>query len=167
MEVLKTLGIEPQFILVALVGFAILLFVLMNFAFKPLVANLNARQDKIRGDLDEAQARRDEMVRLQKDYESRLAAIEDEARNQIQAAVKEAQAARDEILNRAHAEAQAIVSRGQAEVESERAKSLTESRDQIVDLATLMARRTAQENLSAAGQTNLINDAISKIGSLN
>jgi len=167
MEILKTLGIEPQFILVALVGFLILLYVLMNFAFKPLVANLNARQDKIRGDLDEAQARRDEMVRLQKDYESRLAAIEDEARDKIQAAVKEAQAARDEILNRAHAEAQAIVSRGQAEVESERAKSLTESRDQIVDLATLMARRSAQENLSAAGQTNLINDAIAKIGALN
>lgn len=164
---LETLGINPQYILVALVGFLVLLFILMKFAFGPIVRVLQARQDKIRGDLDEAQARRDEMVALQKDYEQRLAAIEDEARNKIQAAVKEAQLARDEILTRAHADAQAIVLRGQEEAASERTKALTDARNQIVDLATLMARQSAKENLSAAGHAGLIDDAISKIGSLN
>jgi F-type H+-transporting ATPase subunit b len=167
MAILETLGINPQYILVSLVGFLILLFVLMKFAFGPIVGVLQARQDKIRGDLDDAQARRDEMVALQKDYEQRLAAIEDEARDKIQAAVKEAQAARDEILTRAHADAQAIVQRGQEEAASERTKALTDARNQIVDLATLMARQSAKENLSAAGHAGLIDDAISKIGSLN
>ncbi|RYG72316.1 ATP synthase F0 subunit B [bacterium] len=166
-KILGTLGINPSYILVSLVGFLILLFVLTKFAFGPMVGVLQARQDKIRGDLDEAQARRDEMVALQKDYESRLAAIEDEARDKIQAAVKEAQAARDEILTKAHAEAQSIVERGQSEVNSERAKLLVDSRDQIVDLATLMARQSAKENLSTAGHAGLIDDAIAKIGALN
>lgn len=166
-KILGTLGINPSYILVSLVGFLILLFVLTKFAFGPMVGVLQARQDKIRGDLDEAQARRDEMVALQKDYETRLAAIEDEARDKIQAAVKEAQAARDEILTRAHTEAQAIVQRGQEEVTAERAKLLVDSRDQIVDLATLMARQSAKENLSAAGHSALIDDAITKIGVLN
>ncbi len=163
-SILETLGIEPRFILISLVGFLILLFVLSKFAFGPLVRTLQARQDKIRGDLDDAQARRDEMVALQRDYETRLATIEDEARNKIQAAVKEAQSARDEILARAHTDAQAIVLRGQEEAASERSKSLVEARNQIVDLATLMARQSARENLSAAGQTGLIDDAIAKIG---
>ncbi len=167
MELLNQLGINPRFVLIALVGFLILLYVLMNFAFKPLATTLQARQDKIRGDLDEAQASRDRMVALQRDYETRLARIEDEARDKIQAAVKEAQAARDEIVNRAHTEAQAIVQRGQEEVAAERAKALVDARNQIVDLATLMARQTAKENLSAAGQTGLIDDAITKIGALN
>jgi F-type H+-transporting ATPase subunit b len=167
MELLTQLGIDPRFVLISLVGFLVLLFVLMKFAFGPIAATLQARQDKIKGDLDEAQARRDEMVALQRDYETRLAAIEDEARDKIQAAVKEAQSARDEILTRAHADAQVIVQRGHEEIASERAKSLTEARNQIVDLATLMARRSTQENLSAAGQTNLIDDAIVKIGALN
>lgn len=165
-SILQTLGIEPRFILVSLVGFALLLWVLMKFAFGPLVATLQARQDKIVSDLDEAQQRRDEMVALQRDYENRLAAIEDEARDKIQAAVKEAQAARDEIITRAQSDAQALLQRGQAEIDAERAKSLTEARNQIVDLATLMARRSAMENLSAAGQSNLIDDAIAKFGSV-
>jgi len=166
-QILETLGIEHRFILVTLVGFLILLYVLMNYAFKPLVGVLNARQDKIRGDLDEAQASRDRMVALQRDYETRLAQIEDEARDKIQAAVKEAQAARDEIVTRAHSEAQAIVARGQEEVTAERAKALVDARNQIVDLATLMARQSAKENLSASGQASLIDDAIGKIGALN
>ena len=165
-SILQTLGIEPRFILVSLVGFALLLWVLMKFAFGPLVATLQARQDKIVSDLDDAQAKRDEMIALQRDYETRLAAIEDEARDKIQAAVKDAQAARDEIITRAQSDAQAIMARGQAEIDAERAKSLTEARNQIVDLATLMARRSAQENLSAAGQSNLIDDAIAKFGSV-
>ena len=165
-SILQTLGIEPRFILVSLVGFALLLWVLMKFAFGPLVATLQARQDKIVSDLDDAQAKRDEMIALQRDYETRLAAIEDEARDKIQAAVKEAQAARDEIITRAQSDAQAILQRGQAEIDAERAKSLIEARNQIVDLATLMARRSAQENLSAAGQSNLIDDAIGRIGNV-
>ena len=165
-SLLETLGIDPRFILVAIVGFIALMWVLMKFAFGPLVNTLQARQDKIQGDLDEAQQRRDEMVALQRDYENRLAAIEDEARDKIQAAVKEAQAARDEIIARAQSDAQAIIVRGQAEIDAERAKSLTEARNQIVDLATLMARRSAMENLSAAGQSNLIDDAIAKFGSV-
>ena len=167
MELLNTLGIDWQFILISIVGFVLLLWVLMKFAFGPLVATLQARQDKIVADLDDAQAKRDEMIALQRDYETRLAAIEDEARDKIQAAVKEAQAARDEIITRAQNDAQAIVARGHAEIDAERAKSLTEARNQIVDLATLMARRSAMENLSAAGQSNLIDDAISRIGGAN
>ncbi len=166
-SILETLGIEPRLILVTLVGFLILLFVLSKYAFGPLVATLQARQDKIKGDLDDAQARRDEMVALQRDYETRLAAIEDEARDKIQSAVKEAQLARDQILHKAHDDAQAIVQRGQEEAIAERAKLLVDSRNQIVDLATLMARQSAKENLSVAGQANLIDDAIAKIGALN
>ncbi|RYG60389.1 ATP synthase F0 subunit B [bacterium] len=166
-SILETLGIEPRFILVSLVGFLILLYVLMNFAFKPLVGTLNARQDKIRGDLDEAEAARNRMITLQREYEQKLAAIEDEARDKIQGAVREAQAARDEMIRKAHEDAAAIISRGQAEVEAERSKALTEARNQIVDLATMMASQTARQNLNASGQSALIDDAIAKIGALN
>lgn len=166
-SILETLGIEPRFILVSLVGFLILLYVLMNFAFKPLVGTLNARQDKIRGDLDEAEAARNRMITLQREYEQKLAAIEDEARDKIQAAVREAQAARDEMIRKAQDDAAGIIARGQAEVEAERAKALTEARNQIVDLATLMATQTARQNLNAQGQSALIDDAIAKIGALN
>lgn len=160
---LESLGINPQYILVSLVGFLILLFVLTKFAFGPLVAVLQARQDKIRGDLDEAQRSKDDMIRLQQEYTQRLNQIEDEARDKIAAAVRDAQAARDEILTRAHSEAAAIVQRGQDEVASERAKAIVDARNQIVDLASLMASRTVRQNLNASSQAQLVDEAIAGI----
>lgn len=166
-DIFNTLGIDLRFIIISLVGFLILLYVLMNFAFKPMVGTLNARQDKIRGDLDEAEAARNRMIALQRDYEHKLAAIEDEARDKIQGAVREAQAARDEMVRKAQEDAAAIVARGHAEVEADRAKSLTEARNQIIDLATMMATQASRQNLNANGQSALIDDAIAKMGALN
>lgn len=160
---LESLGISVQGILIALVGFLILLFVLSKFAFGPIAANLQARQDKIRGDLDDAQARRDEMVRLQQEYQQRLAKIEDEARDKIQAAVREANAAREELIAKAREDAAGIVARAQEEIAAERLKALTDSRNQIVDLASLMASRTVGQDLTAASHAQLIDETIAAL----
>jgi len=163
-KILTALGIDPLYILISLIGFVALAYILVNFAFKPILGTLDARQQKIVGDLDEAQSRKDEMVRLQAEYSTRLAQIEDEARDKIQAAVKEANAAKEEILVRAREEATHIVQRGREEVEAERSKALVESRNQIVDLATTMASLTVKETLNASGQVRIIDDVIAGIG---
>jgi len=160
----ESLGIEPRFILISAVGFLILITVLKKFAFGPIFGMLQARQDTIRGNLDEAEARRAEMERLQREYEASLARIEEEARDKIQAAVKDAQAARDEIIAKAQADSQAIVQRGQEEIDRERAKAMVEMRDQIADLATTAASRLVRQNLNAGNHAQLIDEVIGGIG---
>ncbi len=159
-----SLGIDTQAILISIVGFLILMFVLVKYAFGPLFNLLEARQKHIQGNIDEAQARRDEMVRLQREYEDRLAKIEDEARDKIQAAVKDAQAARDEILAKAKADSEAIVLRGQQEIEQERRKVLIEMRDQVANLAIGAASRVVKTNLDGPNHARLIDDVIAGLG---
>jgi F-type H+-transporting ATPase subunit b len=161
---LQQLGIDPKFILVMAVGFVLLFLLLKKFAFGPIFGVLQQRQDKIRGDLDEAEARRNEMLALQRDYETRLAKIEEEARDKIQAAVKEAQAARDEIIAKAQADREAIVRRGEQELASAREKAMVELRDQIANLATSGAERILKEQLNTQNHSRLIDDVIAGIG---
>ena len=163
-EILNSFGIDPKFLLTQSVGLAILVFVLAKFAFGPISKTLEARQGKIRGDLDDAAARRDEMVRLQKEYEERLAKIEDEARDKIQAAVKEAQAARDEIITKAREESTRIVQRGQEDIDSERAKAMVEMRNQIAEMAIAAATQAVRGNMNSQNHSALIEQAISSIG---
>ena len=163
-EILKSFGIEPQFLLIQIIGFTILVFILAKFAFGPIYKMLEARQGKIRGDLDEAAARRNEMVALQHEYEERLAKIEEEARDKIQAAVKEAQAARDEILVKAREESTRIVQRSQQEIESERQKAMVEMRNQIAEMAIQAATQAVRGNLNAENHSALIEQAIAAIG---
>jgi len=160
---LEQLGIDFKFILVMAVGFVLLFLLLKKFAFGPIFNVLQQRQDKIRGDLDEAESRRNEMIRLQHDYEERLAKIEDEARDKIQAAVKEAQAARDEIITKAQADREAIVARSTDEVEREREKAMSLMRDQIALMATTGAERIIKQHLNTSGHSELIDDVIAGI----
>lgn len=164
MDVLTSLGIDPRAILISIVGFLILITVLIKYAFGPIFKMLEARQTHIQGNIDEAQARRDEMVRLQRDYEDRLAKIEDEARDKIQAAVKDAQAARDEILTKAKADSEIIVSRARLEIEQEKLKSLIEMRDQVANLAISAASRVVKTNLDGPNHARLIDDVIAGLG---
>jgi len=169
-QTLHQLGIDPKYILVSLIGFVILVFVLSKYAFRPIADTLDARQKKITGDLTEAEARRDEMVRLQKDYEQRLAGIEDEARETIAKASREANAVTEASLGRAREEAAMIVQRGTEEVDAERAKAIIESRDQIVDLASALARRAVKQELNVTAHAQLIDEVIAGLsakGSLN
>jgi F-type H+-transporting ATPase subunit b len=159
------LGIDFRFILVQAIGFLILVFILAKFAFGPILNLLQQRQSTIQGNLDEAQSRRDEMVRLQEEYQRRLAQIEDEARDKVQAAVKEAQAARDEIIAKAQADREAIVARGQEEMQRERESAMAAMRNQIADLAFQAANRAVKGNLNSSSHAQLIDDVISGIGS--
>ena len=161
---MEALGISTPYIIVTAVAFVVLFLLLKKFAFGPIFDMLQARQDNIRHNLDEAQSRRDEMVRLQHDYEERLAKIEDEARNKIQAAVKEAQAARDEILQRAQADAQTIVLRGQADVETQRQQAMVTMRNEVADLAIQAASRVVHSHLNAGNHAALIDEVISGVG---
>lgn len=157
------LGIDPKFLVIQAFGFLILLFVMIKYAFGPIYTLLAQRQSTIQGNLDEAQQRRDEMVRLQNEYQQRLAQIEDEARDKVQAAVKEAQAARDEIIAKAQADREAIVARGNEEMQRERDKALASMRDEIAELAFQAANRAVRGNLPAGAQSQLINDVVAGI----
>lgn len=163
-EILQSFGIELKFLLVQITGFLVLIFILAKFAFGPIYRMLEARQSNIRGNLDEAEARRNEMVRLQKDYEERLAKIEEEARDKIQTAIKEAQASRDEILEKAREESTRIIARGNEELTSERAKAMAEMRDEIANMAIAAATQAVRGNLNAQNHSTLIDQAIASIG---
>ena len=163
-DILQSFGIDPKFLLIQIIGFSILVMVLAKFAFGPIYKTLEARQSNIRGNLDEAESRRDEMVRLQKEYETRLAQIEEEARDKIQVAVKEAQSARDEIIEKAREESTRIAQRGVEELHSERAKAMAEMRNEIAEMAIAAATQAVRGNMNAGNHSALIDQAIASVG---
>ena len=164
---LEQLGIDWKLILVMLTGFLLLVFILSKYAFGPILSLLDNRQKSIQGNIDEAQNRRNEMVNLQRDYEGRLAKIEEEARDKIQTAIKEAHIVRDEIIARAKADSEAILVRGREELEIEKQKALITMRDQVADLAIGAASRVVKTSLDGANHARLVDDVIANLGNMN
>jgi len=160
MDVLTNLNVDIKLVLVNIIGFIILLVVAKKLVFDPIGKVVSERETDIGGQYERLETAQREMATLKSEYEGRLAEIEAEAREKIQSAIKEAQAARDQILADANAKSHEIVSK--AEVEAERAKerAMNELRLRIVDIAVGTTSRIIGESLSKERQAALVDEYI-------
>lgn len=164
MNFLEQLGITLPLLATQVVGFLILLWLLNRFAFNPLFGILDERRASIQATYDQMDADREAMQRTRDEYEQRLHGIEAEAREKIQAAVKEAQALRDNLVSDAQQQAAAILEQGRSESERERQKAFLEMRHQVVALAVAAASKVVGESLTSERNTKLVDDFISSVG---
>ena len=164
MGFLQQLGITPVLLLTQIVGFLILMLLLWRFAFGRIFGILDERRSSIQATYDQMDADRARMEETRRQYELRLQGIEEEAREKIQAAVKEAQGLRDSLIADAQAHAATIIEQGRNESEQDRQRAFLEMRSQIVTLAVSAAGKVIDANLDGARQTKLVDDFIGSLG---
>ena len=161
---LKSLGIEYPGLITQIIGFIILAYLMYKYGFPPLLKIIDQRQEDIKTTYAKMDADRERMEDTRRRYEERLAGIEAEARERIQAAVKEAQALRDNLVSDAQKQAEAILEQGRNESERERQKAFLEMRQQVVALAVAAAGKVVGESLDSARHTKLVDDFITSVG---
>jgi len=164
MEILHQLGIEPALLLTQIIGFLILLALLNRFGFKPLFGILDQHQADIKATYDQLDDDRRRMELARREYEQRLAGIEAEAREKIQAAVKEAQDLSARIKADAQTQAEDIVERGRSESDRERQKAFLEMRQQVVALSIAAAGKVVGASLDTGGHAKMVDDFITSVG---
>jgi len=164
-ELFHELGIDPKIIASQIIGFVLLWMLLKKFLFGPVMGLVQSRENEIKATYDKADAERSAAEQLKAQLDARLAAIEAEARTKIQAAIKEAQTAKDDMLAEARARVEDTLRRGQEDLAREREKILAEIREQTVDLSIAAAGKIIGESLDQARHRRLVNDFIDQIGS--
>lgn len=160
--------IEPG-ITIATIGVFLILFPVIEFFYiKPLDSAVYARNHELERTFGEAESLRAEMGQLRSDYEARLAATEAQAREAIQAQIREAQSLRQSLMSDAQSRADALVANAQAEVVAERKRLLSELRDSVTDLALTAAERIVGENMDTERNRRLVDEFItnSKMGAM-
>jgi F-type H+-transporting ATPase subunit b len=165
MGFLDQIGVTPALVLTQIIGFILLMLALNRFMFKPIFGILDQRQADIKATYDQLDDDRRRMEETRRQYEQRLHGIEEEAREKIQAAVKEAQNLRDNLIADANSQAESIIQQGRNESERDRQKAFLEMRSQIVALAVAAAGKVIDENLTDARQTKMVDDFIGSLGS--
>jgi F-type H+-transporting ATPase subunit b len=157
----------PEFIFEAefwvLVAFVVAITFLIVKAKGAVTGGLDSRAAKIKAELDEAQRLRDEA-------QAKLAEFQRRQRD----ALKEAEG----IVAQAKAEAQRLAAQGAKDLEAaverrrrqaiekialEEQKAMTDLRNTAVDIAVAALRRVLAEDLDAARQSALIDNAIESI----
>ena len=157
--------VDPGLYIWTIVTFLVLVALLTKFAWKPLLAALAARQDAIRKSLDEARQARTELERLNAESQRILAQARSEAESILTATRSDANLFREELKQKARAEAAGIVKNAEKQIELETARALQQIRQEAVDLSVTIASKLLQRNVSKDDNLRLIEDTFKHIES--
>jgi len=158
--------IDPKQVITQILGFLLLVWLLRQFAWGPLLGLLEARRQKIAGEFQEAERRKAEADGLKARYESELKGIEAQARQKLMEAVAEGQKVAGEIKAQAQTEAQHRLERANDEIARENEKAKEILKERIIALAIGAAEKILRQKLDDQAQRKLATEFVDEVGAL-
>ncbi|MFC4633800.1 F0F1 ATP synthase subunit B [Dokdonia ponticola] len=143
--------------------FLVLIFLLVKFAWKPILTALNDREESIQGALDAAEDAKKEMQNLQADNEKLIK----EARAEREAMLKDAREIKTKMIEDAKGEAKAeadkMIAQAQAAIEAERKSAIADIKNQVASLSVEIAEKVVKHELSdKKKQLGLVDEMLSQ-----
>lgn len=166
-EETRIFGIDGQLLFdaVVLTINVFILFVLLSYLlFNPVRQVLKKRQEKITADRETAIKDKEDALSLKEEYEARLKVADKEAEAILSEARKKALKNEENIINDAKAEAARIIERAKVEAELEKNKAADRIKQEIIEVATLMAGKIVAVSIDEAEQNKLIEETLKEIG---
>jgi F-type H+-transporting ATPase subunit b len=127
------------------INFLILVWILHRFLYRPLLAIIGRRREQIDASLAEAGRREQAADDARQQYEARLAALHEERDRLIKEAEALVERQRQEVLQRAQVEAQALREGAQRQLGQEREAAATSLVEEGTDLALDLASRLLRQ----------------------
>jgi F-type H+-transporting ATPase subunit b len=155
-----SLGINLPLLVVFIVNFIVLFVLLRIFLYKPVLKMLDERAKRTKEAMELADA-------TKKDYEEARTEVQkqiEKGRQEAQAIVAQAMQAgerlKEESRNEATKQAQVIIDRARAELETERDKIIGEMRREFVNIAIAAAGKVIKETLDKEKHHKLIDETL-------
>ena len=158
-----TLQPDLQQILSQALSFLLLLWVLRRFAWRPILGILDQRRARIEEALRTIEQGRQELARLQAEYQTHLTQIDAEARMKIQQAVLEGKRIAAEIQEQARAQAQALLTKSQQAMALELAKAKVTLRDQVAEITLEAVERILRQKLDPTADLHLVTETLEEL----
>ena len=148
----------------AVLAFAILLALMAWKAFPGVKKAMDARSDRIRDSLDEAERAKSEASRILEDYQRQLADAKNESARIIEEARQTAEQLRKDLMARAEAEVAEFRTRANEEITAAQGRAVADVQGQIKALAVEAAQIVVQRNLDRETNEALVEQFINQVG---
>lgn len=163
----KIFGLDVQTLVdtgIILIAMLVLFILLSYLLFNPARNLIQKRKDYIAGQLEEAASAKKDALDSKAEYEAKLAKVDEESAQMLADARKKAMARENEIIAEANEEAHRIVARAEKEVALEKDKVRDDMKQEMVQVASLMAGKFVAESMDEATQAKLIDETLKEMG---
>jgi len=156
---------EGKEILWGAICFLIVFALLAWKAWPAIKAGLQARQDRIREDLEKAEQARVEAETSLDDYRRQLADARNDASQIIEEARAQAESVREERLAVVESEIADLRARAADDIRLATERAMSDLQGRVAELSIELAERVVERNLDRQTQTALIESYINQVGS--
>lgn len=154
---------DPGLFIWTILTFLVLVALLTKFGWQPLMQMLDARQESIKKSLSDADNARRELEQLQQESSQIIRKARVEAESIISKSWSDAEKLREEMKQKARAEADAIVKESQRQIELETGRALRQIRSEVADLSIAIASKVIQRNVTKEDNDRLIQDTLKQM----
>ncbi|MTD13648.1 F0F1 ATP synthase subunit B [Nakamurella sp. YIM 132087] len=146
-ETTNPIGLPWGEVVIAIIAFAVLLFVLGKVAWPQFEKAFAARTKAIEGGIADAEEAQREAKEALEAYRAQLSGAREEAAKIREDARVQAQAIRDDMLAQANAETERIAAAGRAQLEAQRAQIVADLRADLGRVSIDLASKVVGESL--------------------
>jgi F-type H+-transporting ATPase subunit b len=148
------------------IAFAILFVFMAKWVLPRINQTLEARRDKIQGDLEKAEQTRQEAEKELNDYRQQLSGAREEANRVIEEARQTAESMRKDLTAKAQQEYEQIVARAQEEIRAERDRVFQELKGQVGELSLALVGRVIGDSMDQKRQRKLVDQYIEELAAM-
>lgn len=146
-----------------LIIFVLLMFVLSRYAFKPMLAAVEARELALQEAIDAAKRDRDEAQRVLAEQQANLERSRSEAQKLIADGRATAEKLRNDLIEQTRAQQQEMMERARRDIETEKNNAIASLRREAVDLAIAGASKVIERNLDSDANRKLVESYLSSV----
>jgi F-type H+-transporting ATPase subunit b len=153
-------SLEPGMMIWLWVTFGVLFILLSRFAWKPILAAIEGREEHVRNTLDSADKANEEAQALLAKHQQMMAEAEARAQQIMRDSKEAAERLRNDLQSKAQEQAQALLERARGEIETQKAAALKELQSTVADLSLRISEKLLAEQLDANKQKKVIDRII-------
>ncbi len=146
-----------------LLAFGLLLLILYRYAWDPIIASLNEREETIDSSIRRAEKALAEAKQIQAENQKARREAEQEAQRIMREAREAAESLRSDEVEKTRQKIRQMQEQAQAEIEREKQGALQDLRDEVADLAVEAAEKILRTELDGSRQRQLVNDFIGNL----
>lgn len=149
-------------VILSIINIAILFFLLRLILWKHVIKFLNARSERVTGEMDEATSMREDAENLRSDYNEKFGRIEERGRELMSEMQEKATLQSEKIVAEAKENAKLLVREAEAKINLEKKQAVEVAQSEIAALATNMASRILQREVKPEDTTKIVDEFFDK-----
>ena len=156
------MDIHPEDVLISLINITVLFILLRLILWKHVIRFLAERKNRVQSEMDNAEKHRNEAETLRNEYSEKLGGIEEQRQEILRESRQKAGEESDKILKETHERAKDMLDDAEARITAEKEQALEEAQLDITSLATEMASRILEREISEQDNAGVVDEFFRK-----